>query len=430
MRPDFEPAVIAENICDNVVMSDILKIKKAIINHCIDGNITNAEAAEKLGVSARQIIRMKQKVSEGLSLEHGGVGRIAVNSVSEEMKQEILKLRNRPVWEDMNFTVFHEHMVEEGYSVSYSSIARILKSNDIKSPRKHKSRIPHPRRVPRERAGELLQTDATPYPWFYNDPTNYALHGFIDDATGNVTGLHMCKNECMHGYIESFKQTIKNFGIPLMIYTDGLSLFKSKKEQKLDIAEQLLGISPNKTQFSRMLDAFKVGIMVAKSSQAKGKIERLWNSLHDRLRTELGVLNITSIEEANKYLPMFIKKYNEQFAKKPVNSTTAFMKLPPGTDLDKAFAVRYNRKIDGGNCFSFNGTRFKVEGISVLTGRTIDILISVKLGIKVEILDKLYKVTPIETNGKAILQDSDSIQAIVDRFIYENMLKNEKDASE
>jgi hypothetical protein len=409
---------------------DELNIRELIVNKCIDKKLTNSVAAKKLGITVRQLQRLKKKVYSNESLDHGNKNKTPVNIISDETKNQILELRQQPIWEDMNFKHFHEYVVKAGHDVSYKYIHGLLSAEEVKSPRSHRYKKPHPRRVPRQREGELLQTDATPHPWFYGNDNNYALHGFIDDATGKVTGLYFCENECMHGYIEAFRQTILNFGIPVDIYSDGLSLFRSKKAQSLSIEEQLLGVKVNETQFARMLHSLRVGIIVAKSSQAKGKVERLWNTLHDRLRIEMGLAKISDIENANKFLPNFIDKYNERFSKPAASEESAFMKLPENTNLDRIFAVRHTRRVDGGNCFSFNGTKFRIEDRFVPTGRTIDVLISVKHGIRAEIAGTPYKVTPIETKGVVIPQTSDSINGIISRFVFDNLLKNEKDAAE
>ena len=114
-----------------------------------------------------------------------------------------------------------------------------VNKNNIKSPRKHRKTKVHHRRNRRGKAGELLQIDATPHEFFAGDNNKYTLHGLIDDASGQITGLYMCKNECMQGYFEIMRQTLRNFDVPESIYADGSSIFFTTKKDKLTIEDVL-----------------------------------------------------------------------------------------------------------------------------------------------------------------------------------------------
>ena len=140
-----------------------------------------------------------------------------------------------PELEEYNFTHFQE-ILEEDYRIkfSYSPLYRFLKSKWAKSSRKHKKTKTHNRRNERPSSSELLQVDGTPHQFFYGDTKEYCLHGFIDDATHQVTGLYMCENECMHKYLEVTRQKFKNFGVPLALYADGSSIF-FLKDNKLSL---------------------------------------------------------------------------------------------------------------------------------------------------------------------------------------------------
>ena len=137
----------------------------------------------------------------------------------------------------------------------------------------------------------------------------------------------MCENECMHGYLEVTRQTFKNFGVPLALYADGSSIF-FPKDNKLTLEEQLAGVTESTTQYGRMMKYLGVNLIHAGSSQAKGCIERLWKTLHDRLRTEFRRLNITTIDEANKFLKKYIPKFNKKFGIEQKNKKSSFMELP------------------------------------------------------------------------------------------------------
>ena len=251
------------------------------------------------------------------------------------------------------------------------------------------------------------------------------MHGFIDDATHQVTGLYMCENECMHGYLEVTRQTFKNFGVPLALYADGSSIF-FPKDKKLSLEEQLAGITEPTTQYGRMMNVLGVDLIHAGSSQAKGRIERLWNTLHDRLRTEFRRHNITTIEKANEFLKTYISKFNKKFAIEPKDKTSSFMELQEYINLNYILSVKYTRIVDVSNCISLNGITFVIDTKEILHKKKIEVCISKRIGLKARFNNKWYKIIPLSNNNKKSLKSNDSVEAIIQKFIYDNCLKNER----
>ena len=135
---------------------------------------------------------------------------------------------------------------------------------------------------------------------------------------GKSLGLYMCKNECLLGYLEVLRQTLENYGIPISIYPDKYSVFfpPKKVDDHLTIEEQLNGREKGVTQFGRIVEELGIGMFAASSPQAKGRIERLWQTLQSRLLTEFRINKITNVDEANKFLLTYIPKYNSKFALK------------------------------------------------------------------------------------------------------------------
>ena len=191
-----------------------------------------------------------------------------------------------------------------------------MRSHGIESPLKYKKKRKeaHPPRNRKAYAGELLQVDASKFQWFFNDEAYYHLHGAIDDSTGLVTGVYLEKEETIHGYQMILAQTITNYGIPDCLYTDFRTVFQSSK-QKLSLDEELRGDEIKSTKFAKTLKRLGVDITSTKSPQAKGRIERLWQTFQNRLYNELKKLNITSFEEANDFITSsFIPRHNAKFA--------------------------------------------------------------------------------------------------------------------
>lgn len=409
-------------------MNNKEELKKAVIESCIDGTMTVKVAAERLDFSERYVkeLKARYKKSGASSMMHGNCGKQPKHTISAEIKSKIWEIWNLPELEECNFTHFQE-ILEEDYNIkiSYTALYTFLKSKSAKSPRKHKKPRNHNRRQERPSAGELLQVDGTPHQFFYGDNKDYCLHGFIDDATHQITGLYICENECMHGYLEVTRQTFKNFGVPLALYADGSSIF-FPKDKKLTLEEQLAGITEPSTQYGRMMQVLGVDLIHAGSSQAKGRVERLWNTLHDRLRTEFRIHKITTIDEANKFLKLYIPKFNKKFAIEPKSEKTSFMELPKYVNLDYLLSVKYTRTVDVSNCISISGTNFVIDTKEILHKKKIEICISKRIGLKARFNDKWYKIVPISNSNKKSLKSNDSIEAIIQQFIYYNCLKNER----
>ena len=405
------------------------ELKAHIIKCCVEGNMTVKQAANRLGFSERYIKKLKARYKKyGVSsMLHGNCGRQPKRTLDIALKQKILDIRKQPEFDTVNVMHFKD-ILEEKYKiiVSYSFLYNFLKENNIKSPRKHRKTKLHHRRNRRSKIGELLQIDATPHEFFIGDNNKYTLHGLIDDASGQITGLYMCKNECMQGYFEVIRQTLKNFGVPENIYADGSSIFFTTKKDKLTLDEQLSGIEEPNTQFGKIMNELGIHLIHAGSSQAKGRIERLWNTLHDRLITEFKINNITNMEQANMFLKEYIKKYNKKFKVKPRDKKKAFIPLLKSVNLDTLLTVKYKRTVDNGACFSLNNVRFKIENIDILPRTRIDVLISKKIGIKVLYKNKLYTVIPIYDKNDIPIEKIESIENIIAEFIYFNCLKNER----
>jgi hypothetical protein len=240
----------------------------------------------------------------------------------------------------------------EEISRSYSTIRKALTEGCIESPKKRRRYRPHRSRKRKAQEGLLIQIDATPYEWF-GGRVKYALHGGIDDATGKFVGAHMTKNECLHGYYEVMRQIIARDGIPTGVYSDRHAIFVSPKADRLTVQEQLDGKLINDTQFGRAMKELGITLVKARSPQAKGRIERLWETLQSRLVIEFRIHGIKTVHEANAFLQGYIEKFNGRFAVGAELAEKAY--LPNTLDLELVLCVKEKRVVDKGGVFSFNG---------------------------------------------------------------------------
>ena len=383
-------------------------LKRAtLIEACIKGKCTVKQVADALGLSERRVKQIKKEVKENgvKSIQHGNRGRKPKNTIPDETRKKILELRSSYEYEISNFKHFQELLKER--ENTYSALYNILRNAGIKSPKKHHKTKLHHRRKRKECEGMMLQADGTPFDWF-GSGEKYSLHGFIDDATGKVTGLYMCKNECLLGYLEVLRQTLENYGIPISLYPDKYSVFfpPKKVNDHITIEEQLNGREKGITQFGRIVEDLGITMFAASSPQAKGRIERLWETLQSRLVTEFRINKITSIEQANKFLITYIVKYNSQFAIKPQNKQNMFLKLPKRYNLDELLCVRFERTIDNAGVFSINNSKFQIMDKSLPPKTKIQVYLSKKIGMRVKSNNKVYDVQPLEVISKDIIDNN------------------------
>ena len=380
-------------------------LKRAtLIEACIKGECTVKQVAIALGLSERRVKQIKKEVKENgvKSIQHGNRGRKHKNTISDETRKRILNLRSSYEYEISNFKHFQELLKErENIDISYSALYNILRNAGIKSPKRHRKTKLHHRRKRKECEGMMLQADGTPFDWFGNGQ-KYSLHGFVDDATGKITGLYMCKNECLLGYLEVLRQTLENYGIPISLYPDKYSVFfpPKKVNDHITIEEQLNGREKGITQFGRIIEELGIEMFPASSPQAKGRIERLWETLQSRLTTEFRINNIKTIDEANTFLITYIEKYNSKFSIEASSKNNVFLKLPKRYNLDELLCVRFERTIDNAGVFSINNSKFQIMDKSLPPKTKVQIYISQKIGIRVKSNNKVYDVQPLELISK------------------------------
>ena len=369
------------------------QLKQAhVIRKYNEGLLSRSEAAKAIRLSERQVTRLSKEMKEKCesALIHKNTGRKPAHAITEEERNRIVEIRKESVYDKCNIRHFNELLERKyGIKISYCALYNLLKDAGIKSPKKRLNKVKHRRRKRRASAGELGQIDATPYDWL-GTGTRYALHGSIDDATGVITGLYMTENECFQGYFEVTRQTILGFGVPLSMYSDKHTIFRSPLTSKKEEA----GEEANLTQFGRALAELGVNIIYAHSPQAKGRIERAWETLQSRLPVEFKLAGITTIEDANKFLKeTFIPMFNTRFAVE-AEAEPIFVPFVHRNEIDNILCVKEERKTDNAGSFSFKGQRFKVldEGCPLIPAKaSVEVLVSVRDSIRVRYKGRIFR---------------------------------------
>jgi len=308
----------------------------------IEGKITIAQFSLLINKSYRQCQRIIQKIRESdvHGAYHGNKGRSPSNRTPELLQAKIIELL-RTKYAGFNLTHFREYLEShEKISVKKDTLHRIAKRHGlVKNPHRRGRRCHKPRaRLPKE--GMMIQFDGSNHEWFGDLKTD--LIGGIDDATGKVLAAEFFNGETSRNSMKVIREIIDRNGLPESFYMDQAGIYG-----KRDIESE--------SQISRAFEQTNIRLILAGSSQAKGRIERLWRTFQDRLIAELKFYEITDMTEANSYLKeKFIPSYNLQFSVIPQDEEKAYRKNIFG-NLDLIFCKKLPRKIGSGNTFSWQG---------------------------------------------------------------------------
>lgn len=333
--------------------------KVVVVEKILSGHMTNGEGAAALGLTVRQMIRLKKKYqTEGgaQGLAHGNRGKKPKHAIAEQTVEQVVALYKAKYYDSNNCHYSELLRENESIELSSSSVRRILVEAGIKQVKQRRRSKAHQPRKRKPQAGMLWQIDATPYAWLEDRAPAFALHGAIDDATGTVVGTVFRPNECREGYSIVMQQGIRKYGIPLGLYSDRHNIFRSPDEEKLTVEQELAGETMPLSQFGKAMAELHIEHIKARTPQAKGRIERLWATFQDRLVIELRLLGIKTLEEANDALPKLVEKHNRRFAVQPRDADSAYIDLDPQIDLNHVFTIREHRQLGQGNTLSYKGT--------------------------------------------------------------------------
>jgi transposase len=318
----------------------------AVIGNAAAGRMSVAEASAALNRSARQEKRLKRNYTAGNAawVRHGNQGRAPVNRTGEETAKRIVDLAKGKYAGFNDSHLCEKLQQEEGIAVSRSTVRRVLRAAGVRSPQKRRPPRYRSRRARREQEGMLLQIDGSWHAWLEKRGPWLTLLGVIDDATGRVPAAHFqAERENTAGYLRLLRTVVEGPGVPLALYRDQHSTLQ-RNDDHWSLEEQLAG-EQLPTQVGRAFEELGVEIIVARSPQAKGRIERLWRTFQDRLISELRLAEARTLEQANAVLATFLEHYNRQFAKPPQRAGAAYRKLDRRLDLDRIFSLQYVRKV-------------------------------------------------------------------------------------
>lgn len=315
--------------------------------------LTQKLAAEQLGLSIRQVQRLlRVYLNKGeVALISKKRGRKSNNRLPDEIRRHVAKIIIKN-YHDFGPTFAHEKLTEiHKIKISVGSVRNIMLESTIWTPKNRKRIKVHQRRAPRDCWGELLQMDGSYHDWFEGRAPACCLIVLIDDATSQIMWLQFVKWESCFGYFKAIEVYIKKYGRPLSLYTDRLAVFETTRKSDKNYKD---------TQFHRAMSSLGIHLILANSAQAKGCVERVNETLQDRLIKEMRLARISSMEEGNAFLPSYIEKHNRKFAKRPKSPINAHKLIEADFNLEKILCLHYERKITKDLMVFFKGITYQI----------------------------------------------------------------------
>jgi len=274
----------------------------------------------------------------------------------EQTRQTILRLA-RSKYVGFNDHHLCEKLVEhEGFSLSREALRRLLRRAGIGSPRKRRAPAHRQRRPRAARLGELVQLDGSPHHWLEGRGPRLTALGMQDDASGKILAAQFFPAETTEGYFHLLQSLLRRFGIPTAFYGDRSGIFV-RNDDAWTVEEELAG-RREPTQFGRALADLGITFIAARSPQAKGRVERLWGVLQDRLCSELRLAGACDLHSANQVLRRFVADYNRRFARTPPERAIAWRPAPE--NLQRICAFRYERIVSNDNVVQWDGRHFQI----------------------------------------------------------------------
>lgn len=343
------------------VTMSMKELKRMEVMQMIDKKlITGVKATEMLGLSLRQVRRIIARYQEqgATGMVHGNRGREAQNRIKEAVRTEILKLA-REQYRDYNDSHFTEELTSEkhGLQVSRSTVRRIRRADGLGSPRKRRPPRHRSKRERKPQAGMMLQTDGSDHDWLEGRGPKLTLITYIDDATNEVLGAVFREEEDAAGYFMGLREICQRKGVPAAIYADRHTIFQSPK--KASIEQELSGTQPL-SQYGRLLKDLGIELIGARSPQAKGRVERLFDTLQDRLVKALREAGANNLEEANRVLATHLPKHNQRFRVEPAQKGSVYVPWSNTHQLKDFFCFKHQRTVANDNTIAFDGHRMQI----------------------------------------------------------------------
>jgi hypothetical protein len=352
-----------------ITMSAKNQARSHALSRIAEGRLSMADGASLLGLSERQLWRLRRAVREAgpAGLLHGNTGRASPRRIDRAIRARVIELATT-TYAGVNDCHLAELLVErEAIVLSRSGLRRILRAAGRASPRRRRAPAHRSRRPRMAAEGLLLQLDGSRHDWLEGRGPGLTLIGAIDDATGLVTAAVFRDQEDAAGYLEILEATVGRYGIPGAIYRDRAGIFAPTAPGRAKPGAP--------SQVGRALAELGIGSIVAASPQAKGRIERLWGTCQDRLVSELRLAGISDRDGANAFLGPWLARHNARFAVPAADPVAAWRAVPAEVSLERVFVFKYRRKVAHDHTITLGGRVLALPrlGRTGYAGRTVEV---------------------------------------------------------
>jgi len=327
-----------------LTMSDKEVNRISIMEKVLKKELKQKKAAQILDLSLRQVKRLKKRYKrQGTAgMIHGNRGRMSNRKIPDQEITRVIRIVKEKYW-DFGPTLAWEKLTQSHHlSFSVETLRKVMIRDGIWKPKRQRRPRIHQMRERRDQRGELVQIDGSPHTWFEDRGPRCCLLVFIDDATSELLWLRLSPTETINAYFQSVYGYLKKDGKPLAFYSDKNGIFRinQKKNGKSGLED-----SQGLTHFGKAMEALGIELIAANTAQAKGRVEKANLTLQDRLVKELRLKKINNIKEANKYLPVFMKEFNQKFKVKPKNQEDAHRPLLPAENLEAILVKKHQRTL-------------------------------------------------------------------------------------
>jgi transposase len=340
---------------DLLIMSKEELSRLEVMQRLEEKRLRQEAAAEQLGIGVRQVKRLlrayRREGAEGLASKQRG--KPSHHQLDRETVQTAIdRLHGR--YADFGPTLAHEKLVElDGLKLGLGSVRKIMIEEGLWKAKRARKVAVHQMRERRACAGELVQMDGADHDWFEGRSERCTLLVMIDDATGQLGALSFVPEESFFGYCSLLRQYLATHGRPAGLYTDKHGIFR------INIPNT--GLGDNLTQFGRAMQSLEIPILCANTPQAKGRVERVNQTLQDRLVREMRLRGINTLEQGNAYLPEFMADFNARFAVPPRSSLDAHRPLLAHQNLDQILTWQESRLISKNLTIQFKNVVYQIQ---------------------------------------------------------------------
>lgn len=340
-----------------------------VIEAVADGGLKPWRAAQRLGLTTRQIRRLVARLRED-----GPCGLVSRRRAKPSNNRLDAALANRALaiirdrYADFGPTLAREKLHEcHGIRLAKETVRRLMTDAGLWVPRAHRPPKIYQPRARRSCVGQLIQIDGSEHAWFEDRAPQCTLLVYVDDATSRLMHVHFTTTESTFSYFEATRAYLERYGKPVALYSDKASVFRKTSADKT---------GDGVTHFGRAMYELNIDTFCANSSPAKGRVERAHQTLQDRLVKELRLRGVSTIEAANAYAPAFMAAYNARFAKPPKSEFDAHRPLRADEDLELLLTWRESRKVAKSLTVRYDRVLYLLEDTVAnrkLIGRTIEV---------------------------------------------------------